>query len=137
MKELTRERQINENTWFCTDIEQGEYLLCKSRMFEFEGGCWAHSLADEGYMSVRLDLPDDHPVVVDAREDIGPTYAEVMEIMDIVPMKDLQRPNGSPIETWTRSITSAERAERHRRNGGARIDFPELSSGLRSARSQS
>lgn len=124
------EWQINADTWFCTDIELGEYLRCKSRMFDFEGGCYARALSGEGYMTVRLDLPEDHPVVLAASEDIGPGYAEHMEIEDIVPILDLERTDGRPIQTWKRSITSSERAERARRNGFTRLALPDLDAGL-------
>lgn len=130
LKGMTSECRINDNEFFCTDVEQGEYMLCKSAMFDFEGGCYARSLSVPGFMSVRLDLPDDHPARIAATEDIGPKYAEYMEVEDIVPITDLERPDGRPIRTWTRPLTSSERAERARRNGFTRLSLPELDASL-------
>jgi hypothetical protein len=107
----------------------------KSRTFETE--CWGYVqsiLVEARGLMVRLELPEDHPSVQDAMNDGELDYDQV-EIIDLVTEAEVEfvrkQFNDYDLRFWKRSITSAERAERARRRGFARLTMPELDHGLR------
>ena len=124
-----RDRQIDENTFFATDVEPGEYVLVKSETFNVECGAYAIDLG-EGWLNVHLDLPDDHPAIADALGDHPGMSREHLEFYDAIAPEHVERPDGRPAKFWTRSITPAERAERARRRGFQRLSLPDLDAHL-------
>lgn len=131
------EQKINGDTFLVTDLRPSEYVIVHSDGF---GDCHGYVqdlfVPHDAYrrtplVTVRLDLPDDHPAIQDGLADNPERDADWLEFIDIVPGSQLERISGERIHFGERAITPRERSARARQRGFSRVAFPELDAGLR------